>query len=509
MEPRDPPIFPKELIERFAAFLSTHLGLHFHAENRQGLERKLASLASTLELSDPIKGLEWMLQPPVTPEKMALLTQYFTIGETYFFRDRALFKALEKGILPDRIAAAEQKGEPLRIWSTACCTGEEPYSLAILLHQLLPNSKNWTVFATDINGRFLEHAKRAVYSQWSFRVTISPQMQEQYFIPTAGGFELISTIRERVQFFEFNLVSHEGAFKEHLVEGFDLLLCNNVLIYFSSQQIGKTVHRLISSLKEGGWFCAAAIELPFIADARLEPTLVEGVTLFKRKQSSPLRLETAVQGHKVIQDLLPHVPLDKVYEEEVVIVESSSLPPQMPQESRRDTASILKSRAERFAKKIEIVSEEGNVPMVEFTLAHEHYAIDALSIREIYPIEGFTPLPGVPAFVLGLMNVRRKVLALIDLRVLFELFCEGEILGKKAIILQKDSRAFAIVADRVIGVRSFSLNHLHSALTMVTGARQQFIKGVTPEGVILLDAEKLLFSKEILVDNLSEVMHGQ
>jgi len=99
------------------------------------------------------------------------LASHLTVGETYFFRERKSFEALAERVLPDYVKAGQRNAKRLRVWSAGCTSGEEPYSLAILVSQLIPNLSEWniTILAIDINPRFLRRAEDAIYTSWSFR----------------------------------------------------------------------------------------------------------------------------------------------------------------------------------------------------------------------------------------------------------------------------------------------------------------------------------------------------
>jgi len=100
-----------------------------------------------------------------------VLASHLTIGETYFFRDSGTFQALEEHILPELIRQRRGKNQQFRIWSAACATGEEPYSVAILLQKLIVNLDGWniSILATDINPQAIKKARLGIYNNWSFR----------------------------------------------------------------------------------------------------------------------------------------------------------------------------------------------------------------------------------------------------------------------------------------------------------------------------------------------------
>ncbi|MBI4418221.1 MAG: chemotaxis protein CheR, partial [Ignavibacteriales bacterium] len=170
-----------ELLARFSALVSERMGLSFPKERWGDLERGITSAAQELGLRGPEAAINWFLSSHPDVKRTEILASHLTVGETYFFRDAKSFQALEEHVLPALIASRRQD-KRLRIWSAGCCTGEEPYSIAILLQSLLHDIREWTItlLATDINPRFLRKATEGVYGEWSFRDTPA-WAKERYF----------------------------------------------------------------------------------------------------------------------------------------------------------------------------------------------------------------------------------------------------------------------------------------------------------------------------------------
>ena len=181
------------------------------------------------------------------------LVEALTIGETHFFRNRPQFEALAQHILPELIER-RRASRKLRVWSAGCASGEEPYSLAILLEQLLPDLAEWQVLilATDLNRQALAKAQRGVYSPWSFR-ELPPGVQATYFTPREREFEIVPRLRQRVTFSYLNLVEDSYPSLLNHTHSMDLILFRNVLIYFGPATSGAVVSRLHGALAEGGW----------------------------------------------------------------------------------------------------------------------------------------------------------------------------------------------------------------------------------------------------------------
>ncbi len=205
-----------------------------------------------------------------------------TVGETHFFRNGPQFDALERRILPELIAARSETRR-LRLWSAGCSSGEEAYSLAILLHRLLPDLRDWniTILATDINREALERGQRGIYGPWSFR-EVPESIQNAYFRPAAGGLEITPAIRNLVTFGYLNLVDDAYPSLHTNTTGMDLVLCRNVLIYFEDATVRRVAGRLHQSLSEGGWLAVAAAEFSQLVFHEFEVCNFPGTMIYRK-----------------------------------------------------------------------------------------------------------------------------------------------------------------------------------------------------------------------------------
>ncbi len=181
------------------------------------------------------------------------LINTLTIGETHFFRNVPQFEALERHILPDLIERNRVTKE-LRIWSAGCATGEEPYSIAILLHKLIPDLATWKIhlLATDINEDALEKARVGLYGNWSFR-QIPEHVMERNFVPCDKKFKILPHVTGMVTFAPLNLVAPNYPMPFNQAASMDLILCRNVFIYFDEATIGSIVKKFHSVLAGTGW----------------------------------------------------------------------------------------------------------------------------------------------------------------------------------------------------------------------------------------------------------------
>ena len=166
-----------------------------------------------------------------------------------------------------------------------------------------------------------------------------------------------------------------------------------------------------------------------------------------------------------------------------------------------EKAGVLKERARVLAKEPKgIEGDKAYLEVVEFSLAHERYALELTHIREVYPLKNLTPLPGTPGFVLGLINVRGQILSVIDIKRFFDLPEKGLTNLNQVIILQSDKMEFGILADEILGTKLIPAGAIQTLLPTLTGIRAEYLKGVTGDRLVILDADRLLSDEKILVE---------
>lgn len=265
--------------------IAGRLGLHFPADRHADLARGLAGAALELGFPDINAFASQLLARPLAREELRVLASHLTVGETYFFRERAMFDALAGHVIPDLV---ERRGRvrQLRTWSAACCTGEEPYSLSILLRQCIPDPRHWqaSVLATDVNEHFLRKAADGVYGEWSFREAPGG-FREAHFTRTADGrYAIRPQVRQGVSFATLNLVDDDFPSAASDTQAMDLILCRNVLMYFSPAGAAKVLGKLWRALRDDGWLVLGASEggHALAAFSGFTPVNLGGVTVFRK-----------------------------------------------------------------------------------------------------------------------------------------------------------------------------------------------------------------------------------
>ena len=296
-----------DLYEALAQWLQTHLGFHW--------DHRDPNLASRIErLCQHIKQPSiaacthfWRTAPP-TQSIIEMVAKEFTIGESYFFRDGQFFDALRHKILPELIANAKDKH--LSIWSVGCSRGEEIYSIAIVLRELLPDYDQWHIqlLGTDINPDVLATARAGVFKKWSLRQMPS-LTQQRYFTENEQEYALAPFIRDSVQFQFHNLLSRlppsNGA------PSYDLILLRNVLIYLNKPSIQRAIEFLYHQLKYGGWLITTSAEFDPQYYQSTFGKLTQAHPWVKKHQGSPHTPVEKAQPNLIIEDSAPleHTPI--------------------------------------------------------------------------------------------------------------------------------------------------------------------------------------------------------
>jgi len=230
-----------QAIELIESRIGIAVGKQFQAE--------FTDLFGRLAQGSPTHYLHQLRESDEQSIEWQRLINTLTIGETYFLREQNHFDLLKRQILPKLVLQRRQTGNhTLRIWSAGCASGEEPYSIAIMLHQFLPDLPKWQIdiYGTDINEFALQTARNGVYRQWAFRHT-DPLFKQQYFDETDAGVQIKPFIRNMVTFRRHNLLN------DIRLGNFDIVFCRNVLLYFEEQNAIQAESRLFEGLNDGGW----------------------------------------------------------------------------------------------------------------------------------------------------------------------------------------------------------------------------------------------------------------
>ncbi len=228
-------------------------GIDFALYKQSTIVRRLQRRMAAVGIRTLREYLRYIQQ---RPEEYARLVLSFLIKVTEFFRDPEVFTALREQVLPDLIADARTRGQELRIWSAGCATGEEPYSLAIALCETLGDELaqfSVRIFATDVDEQAIAFARRGIYPP-SALLGIPSGLKERYFLATEGGFAVAPKLRSLVIFGDHDL-GQRAPFPD-----MDLVLCRNVLIYFTTELQIRALQLFAYALRDGGYLVLGQAE---------------------------------------------------------------------------------------------------------------------------------------------------------------------------------------------------------------------------------------------------------
>lgn len=224
-------------------------GIYFSDDSKFIMESRLQQSVKRKQFDNFRDYYYFLKYDQKREEELASLIDIVTIHETYFFRESQQLQTFNQEVLPE-LAKMEAGTKRLRIWSAGCSTGEEPYSLSMLIQEN-PLFHDWSIeiYASDISQNVLQTARRGVYQPGSFRTT-DPHYQRKYFIKEAAGFKIDDWVKKNVTFLHLNLNDQE---KWILLPTMNAIFCRNVIIYFDLAAKKRVVEGFYGKLKEGGY----------------------------------------------------------------------------------------------------------------------------------------------------------------------------------------------------------------------------------------------------------------
>ncbi|MBI5643252.1 MAG: tetratricopeptide repeat protein [Deltaproteobacteria bacterium] len=274
------------LLNELSQLISSMMGLHFPESRFADLERSVRSASADLGFSSIEEFTYWLKSTTLTRQHIETLAGHLTVGETYFFRDQDSFRALEEHVFPEFISARQSGLRRLRVWSAGCSTGEEPYSVAILLKRMLADLKNWniSILATDINATAIKKASAGVYSEWSFRGT--PEwVKNGYFVKIKEGlYEISPEIKKMVSFNYLNLAEDVYPSLLNNTNAIDIIFCRNVIMYFSAEVAGRVIKGLHNSLMDDGYLLVSPAEALRTRSPLFRPVNMSNTTLYRKSE---------------------------------------------------------------------------------------------------------------------------------------------------------------------------------------------------------------------------------
>lgn len=295
------PTLSSPLLSQLSDLVAAQTGLYYPQERWGDLERGIAAAAPDFNFSDTEPCVHWLLSAALTRHMSEILASHLSVGETYFFREKQSLEILGEQVLLPLLQSRRQNERRFRIWSAGCSTGEEAYTIAILLDRLIPDLKEWniTILATDFNPKFLRKAVQGVYGEWSFR-DVPVWLRERYFTKCGDGrFEIHPRIRKMVTFSYLNFAEDVYPSLSNNTSAMDVILCRNVLMYFTAQRAKQVTGNFYRALVDGGWLIVSPAESSNSLLSPFTPVDFPG-TVFYRKLVNA-ESQSQVREHPVLQ----------------------------------------------------------------------------------------------------------------------------------------------------------------------------------------------------------------
>ena len=240
---------PEDVFRLLREIIKDYCGIFFDDSSKYLLERRLSRRLTLHHMDDFRDYYRFLLYDKQKGEEFAAIMDILTVNETYFFREECQLKALSEEILKE--LRRDKRDRTLRIWSAGCSSGEEPYTIAMLMLEQGALFEGWNIeiLGSDINQRVLQAARKGLYRKNSFRSTEEYYIQK-YFKEEDGSYRISDDVKKLVNFSHLNLLD---PLKVRFVGMMDVVLCRNVLIYFHLDAKKKVIENFAGRLNDGGY----------------------------------------------------------------------------------------------------------------------------------------------------------------------------------------------------------------------------------------------------------------
>lgn len=243
------------------------------------VDARLSTLAAHLKLENPDSLVARLMAEPDSPVAAKVL-ESLTTNETFWFRDHHPYEILKSKILPEIIEARKQD-KCLRLWSAACSTGQEPYSIAMIIKQHFPQMDGWKtqILATDLSEQVIAKAASGRFDQFEVNRGLPPALLARFFEMDGPWFRVQESIRSKVEFRTLNL-THEFTLPQNL----DIIFIRNVLIYFDAATKKAILSRAIRNLRVGGYLFLGSAESLYGTDLPLDSVMGEKTIYYQKRK---------------------------------------------------------------------------------------------------------------------------------------------------------------------------------------------------------------------------------
>ncbi len=322
-------IFSEVLKNMFKSYITVRCGLYFKDHDLKNMEDAIVTRMNFYGFDSPDIYYTYLTTSEKKEDEFRELLNLLTVNHTYFFRDELQFKALRDKVLPDIIKEKrKQKGEKprIRVWSAGCSTGEEPYSIAMVINDITKMYDfDIEIYATDVNTNALESAKKGVYGKNSMRL-VNREHMKAYFTEESEGhnkkYIIHDTIRKMVNFCYLNLID------ENFSTDFDIVFCRNVVIYFELETTIKIMDKLYSSLTDEGWlFIGYSENLHFMSDKFKMKDFEDTIFYQKIKKEDIPGFEIPRTSKEEVKDIIEQISRAELTAERKLWEKMEAVPP--------------------------------------------------------------------------------------------------------------------------------------------------------------------------------------
>jgi len=241
---------PDDVFRLLRDYIKNYCGMYFDDNSKYLIERRLSRRVRMHQFKTFKDYYHFITYDRRRDEELVEVIDTLTTNETYFFREEAQLRAFTDEIAPE-IAAGKERGRPFRIWSAGCSTGEEPYTIAMLLMEKGYDSRfEIEITGSDINQKVLTSARRGIYKRGSFRTTDEAFLRKYFKEDAPGTFKIADEVKKYVSFSYLNLFD---PYKLSFLKEFDVIFCRNVIIYFDIGSKKKLIDTFYSKLAPGGY----------------------------------------------------------------------------------------------------------------------------------------------------------------------------------------------------------------------------------------------------------------
>ncbi|MDD2490572.1 MAG: CDC27 family protein [Bacteroidales bacterium] len=281
----------ENVAKNIAKLIESSMGLTFQPNRFSEYTKQLNSVIKTLGYDnlDAFYAKISRSNNSLSLDEKKIIATHLTVSETYFFREAPAISMFKNKIIPEIIR--KKNGSLITIWCAGCSSGEEPYTLSMILKENFPqlSSENYKIIATDINPNVLEKAKNGIYTQWSFR-EMPDKYLKKYFVKEGNNYKISDRIKNSVIFEFLNLASDPFPGESLKDEPIDIIFCRNVLMYLNHEIIKKIAQRFYNILNDSGWFIPSQVELNDEFFGHFNKIYSEDAVFYKKEKNETTKL---------------------------------------------------------------------------------------------------------------------------------------------------------------------------------------------------------------------------